>query len=166
MTNLSNTGASGFTKGYMLSAAAVAGGIAEVVSKVATYGDMYRYFMIEKVIVKFHPRVAYTTTGSFTMALDPDPRATLTPTFTDVARHSHMHSGDIKAPGLLVINGRDLHQSISGAGAWLTTNSAADLEWTCGGVIQCRSDNNLADATLIGVIEMEAFVRFKGATAE
>lgn len=135
------------------------------VGKLATFYGMYDWSRIIKLRFEYQPNVSFATTGFLGMAIDPNPRAVVPTSVTDVSRHYHSITGDCKQAMVLDISGAQLASQASGRASWYTTEDNADMEWRAPAVFQMLGDfaegGSPVNAT-VGHLHISATFQFKG----
>jgi len=126
------------------------------VPRFATMAQLYRQFVIDRIVVSFVPNAGDTTGGSIAVAVDSDPFTTAPTTYGQVVRHRSGFFTDIKAPASFVWSSKQDNTSKK----MVFVVAGRDEDQMSFGAIQIYSSNTVAALANIGNVMISVDATF------
>lgn len=162
VTNIPNFTTAG-SVGYVFPLAAVTdttGGftLGSVFPRFLNFSNLYRQFVIHKLIVKWVPNQAFTASGSVCFGVDTSPTVASPTGFSEVVHHNPSVLVDIKSPAQIV------YYPVKKDPRYCQNSAGMDEDQLSYGALQFYSNNSLGASAQLGLLWMEMDVTFIGPT--
>jgi hypothetical protein len=132
--------------------------LGQIVPRFNTMAQLYRQFVINRLVVKWAPNAAFTASGSIAIGVDTSPAAGIPSDYGQVVHHNPSMLIDIKSPGNIT------YVPAKKDPRYTNLSTGASEDEVSYGVIQMFTVNNLGTGTPVGLMWFELDVTLIGPT--